>query len=179
MRTFSVFYNADVADPTDRVRFVKEGIAWWALIAPLLWFLYHRLWWEAAFLFGLSILIALAAEPLGVSETSLLVFNGLFQVLIACEANDLRGLALRRKGFRQIAIAHGVDEAEAEVRFFAGWDGRVSDAAPLSSSVFDRSGDDRVREPAKAVWPKGPLAPAKANPDHVLGLFPNPPHRLT
>ena len=28
----------------DAVRMVKEGVAWWALLFPALWLLYHRLW---------------------------------------------------------------------------------------------------------------------------------------
>ena len=195
MRTFSVFYNPSLTDETDQVRFVKEGIAWWALLAPLVWFLYHRLWWEAAVLFAVSLIIAMGAEQWAVSDTFLLVGNSLLQVLIACEANDLRALSLRRKGFHQIAVAHGMDEAEAEVRFFTSWDGTSKGGTPASSSVFDRAGDKDVAKPAsgtpvwpKKVWPKkvsdkrvwpGPASPRpKARPDDVLGVFPTPPTKL-
>ncbi|MEQ9518956.1 MAG: DUF2628 domain-containing protein [Parvibaculum sp.] len=185
MRTFSVYHNPDLPDAVDQIRFVKEGMAVWALVAPLLWFLYHRLWWEAAILFGISIIMALAADQWGIPEITLLVANSLLQVLIACEANDLRAYALRRKGFRQIAVTHGVDEAEAEIRFFANWVEKSASTAAMSasvsSSVFDRAGErdlPKSTKSTKPIWPKQAEPAPQAKPDDVLGLFPAPPPKL-
>ena len=65
MRTFTVHGNASLPRAEDHVRFVKEGMAGWAIVSPLIWFLYHRMWWEGAAYFGLSILIAVAGGAVG------------------------------------------------------------------------------------------------------------------
>jgi len=189
MRTFTVHANASLPRAEDHVRFVKEGMARWAIVSPLIWFLYHRMWWEGAAYFGLSILIALAGGAAGLNE-DLTVLLGLgVQLIAALEANDLRRLALARKGYQTIAITHGADEEEAEARFFANWSHALPQGSdnPVTSAVMDRSGSAiglgaaaTYTKPKGPVWPKPsartdeaphPVAPA----DEVLGLFPKPP----
>ncbi len=36
----------DLAERADRLAFVKEGFSWPALLVPLLWLLYYRMWIE-------------------------------------------------------------------------------------------------------------------------------------
>ncbi len=194
MRTFTVHANASLPRAEDHVRLVKEGMARWAILSPLIWFLYHRMWWEGAVYFGLSILIALAGEAMGLQE-SITVMLGLgLQLLAAMEANDFRRLALARKGYQTIAIVHGSDEDEAEARFFANWSHALPEASsnPVTSAVMDRSagGAGSLGMQASAytvskspVWPKRPEHQAHHEPpqpverpaDEVLGLFPKPP----
>jgi len=189
MRTYTVHANASVSREDARVRFVKEGIAWGALISPLIWFLFHRMWWEAAFSVGLALLIAFSGAALALDENVVLVAGLLFQVLIAVEANDLRRLALSRGAYRSVAIVHGVDAAEAELRFFSNWKGplptadRMADIGATTSAVFDHRGEtgsllSRVTGPKQTVWPQTPSQTSKgaAGPsdEEVLGLFPKP-----
>ncbi len=197
MRTYTVHANASVSKAEDRVRFVKEGIARWAIVSPLVWFLYHRMWWEGAAYFGLSILIAVAGEALGIRETIIVALGFGVQVLAALEANDLRRVALARKGYQPIAIVHGSDEEEAEARFFASWSHTLPEASDdaVTSAVMDWSDGGRAGTPGQsasqatytdtkdAVWPKGPREadpqsappPSSAAGSEVLGLFPKPP----
>ena len=41
--------------------------------------------------------------------------------LFAFEANDLRGAALERRGYRLIGVAEGRDRTDAELSFFETW----------------------------------------------------------
>lgn len=178
MRTYTVNANASLPAEEERLRFVKEGIAWWALVTPLFWFLYHRLWWEAAAYFGLSFALALGGEALGAGEDIVLVASLFVQLLVALEANDLRRLGLARKGYRSVSVVSAQNEADAELRFHAIWKGPLpmADPAPVTSAVFDRRGEASVSSSSAAsapVWPKPGTQPA-ARPDNVLGLFPNP-----
>lgn len=192
MRTFTVHANASLPRAEDRVRFVKEGLARWAILSPVLWFLYHRMWWEAAAYFGLSILIAVAGAALGFQENVTVLLGLGLQLLAALEANDLRRLALARKGYQTIAIVHGADEEEAEARFFANWSHALPQGSdnPVTSAVLDRSGSDLgpmgARQAMAYTKPKGPVWPKRsaqtqeppqptAPPEEVLGLFPKPP----
>ncbi len=190
MRTFTVHAadtEAALSSGRERLHFVPEGTARWALPSPVLWFLYHRLWWEAAVYFGLSVLLALGAEALGLGASLILVPTALLQVLVAMEANDLRRLALSKKGYRPIALVHGRDEAEAELRFFANWTGPLPSGIPTdsdawaTSAVLDRRGKQGGSDPASShpVWPRqkgdtlSPPPADQAAPD-ILGIFPKP-----
>jgi Protein of unknown function (DUF2628) len=192
MRTYTVHANASVPKAEDRVRFVKEGMARWAIFSPVLWFLYHRMWWEAAVYFGLSILIAVAGEALGIGESLIVLLGFGIQLLAAMEANDLRRMALARKGYQPIAIVHGSDEDEAEARFFASWSHTLPEASDtaITSAVLDRSGGGHGSSPRQTgtqaaytnnkdiVWPKRAReaeSQQTAPPGEVLGLFPKPP----
>ena len=189
MRTYTVHANASLPRAEDHLRLVKEGLARWAIVSPLIWFLYHRMWWEGAAYFGLSILIALAGGAVGLNENITVLLGLGLQLLAALEANDLRRLALARKGYQTIAIVHGADEEKAEARFFASWSHALPQASdnPVTSAVMDRSGSAiavgptaTYTKPKGPVWPKRsamteeppqPAAPA----GEVLGLFPKPP----
>ena len=50
MTVYSVYEptsdDEDLATRAGRVAFVKDGFAWFALIVPALWLLYHRMWIE-------------------------------------------------------------------------------------------------------------------------------------
>lgn len=198
MRTFTVHGNASLPRAEDHVRFVKEGMAGWAIVSPLIWFLYHRMWWEGAAYFGLSILIAVAGGAVGFHENITIFLGFGLQLIVAVEANDLRRLALARKGYQTIAIIHGADEEEAAARFFANWSHALPQASdnPVTSAVMDRSGSafrlgTGVGQAATCTKPKGPVWPKRtannevqsAEPprsadsaDEVLGLFPRPHH---
>ncbi len=193
MRTFTVHANASLPRAEDHVRFVKEGLARWAIVSPIIWFLYHRMWWEGAAYFGLSILIAVAGAAVGFQENVTVLLGLGLQLIAALEANDLRRLALARKGYQTIAIIHGADEEEAEARFFANWSHALPHAAdhPITSAVMDRSGSDighsTLAGPATTytkhkgpIWPKRPAQDEEtrhpaAPAGEVLGLFPKPP----
>jgi uncharacterized protein DUF2628 len=191
MRTFTVHANASLPKEQERVRFVKEGIAWGALLAPLIWFLYHRMWWEAAFAFALSILLTVGGDVAGLNENLILIAGILFQVLIAVEANDLRRLSLARKAYRSVAVVHAEDEGEAELRFFTDWKGPLptADIGATTSSVFDRRGEAEnlitaLMGQRKPIWPNVTSSNAGQMPssgtsdarsdEDVLGVFPKP-----
>lgn len=189
MRTFTVHAagtDAALASGGEQVCFVKEGMAWWAYTSPLTWFLYHRMWWEAAAYLGFTLVLTLGGEAVGLGENLILAVNLLILTLVGMEANDLRRLALSKKGYRPIALVHGRNEADAELRFFAGWKGLLPSGLAAEEDAATSAVFDRRREEVGAssiapqpVWPKQnpgtarQLSAAQAAPD-VLGLFPKP-----
>ena len=164
MTVYSVYEPVDDADleaRTNKVAFVKEGIAWLALIVPILWLIYHRMWVELiAFLaIFLSLPLIFGSGP---ASQELAGWSSLaLTVLFAFEANDLRTWALRRRGFRFAGTAWGRDRVEAETRFFARW---LPDQAKPASPVAAAT-----PAPAKApaIIPTRPLGA-----DEVIGSFP-------
>ncbi|WP_108682430.1 DUF2628 domain-containing protein [Methyloceanibacter sp. wino2] len=164
MTVYSVYEPADDADLDARagkVAFVKEGIAWLALIVPILWLIYQRMWLELiAFLaIFLSLPVVFGSGPAG-QEIAGWVSIGL-TVLFAFEANDLRSWALRRRGFKFAGTAFGRDQVEAETRFFSRWLPEQETATQGVPAVLP------VPAKAAAIVPTRPAAG-----DEVIGSFP-------
>ncbi len=102
----------------DEIRFVRDGFALPALILPVLWLLWHRLWIEALLVFAAAILLAAIGEIGGWTVTTMLL-SFLISIYVAMEGSALRQWALRRRGWRESAVVEAADEDEAMTRYFA------------------------------------------------------------
>ena len=156
--------DADTMARAEKIVFVKEGFNWVALIVPAFWLLFQRMWLE---LLALLVLVIGLQWMLGPGEAgrqvAALVTLGL-TVLFAFEANDLRGWALRRRGYRFAGVAAGRDREEAERSFFSAWlpqqDRHVRALVPNLQT--------RTGEPPASASPPSRASGA----DEVIGSFP-------
>jgi hypothetical protein len=145
----------------DALQFVKEGFSWPAFFVPVLWLIYCRMWIE----FFLFIVIFGALQwALGLDKPGHDVFGWILVALFALfafEANDLRGAALERRGYRLIGVAEGRWRTDAELSFFRAW---------LPQEAKSSRASERGVERAHA---KGSPAPvARGEGEEVIGLFP-------
>lgn len=156
--------DADVMTRAEKVVFVKEGFNWVALIVPAFWLLFQRMWLELLVLLVLvtGLQWVLGPEEAGQRVAGLITLG--LTVLFAFEANDLRGWALRRRGYRFAAVATGRDRDEAERSFFSTWlqqqDRRVRALAPKLQTKTGES-----TKPAS-------LPSRASDVDEVIGSFP-------
>lgn len=151
--------EADVAARAEKIAFVKDGFSWLAFFVPMLWLIFQRMWLE---------LIVFVAVIAGVSwvfgtedpgrELGGWVVLGL-TVLFAFEANDLRGWALRRRGYQFVGVAAGRDRYAAERSFFTSWLPQQRRPAPPVP-------------PAQKWTPKTAKPSRRGDGDEVIGLFP-------
>ncbi len=151
---------------TDKYVFVRDGFYFWAMIAPVLWMLYHRLWLAllgtivllAAFSFGLS--------KLGVgSGVNVIVFI-LLSVLIGLEGASLRRRKLSRRKWRQLDVVVADDEEAAERRFFDRHADSLNPALSSSMSWADRG----PQQPSSAPYQPQALSSST----DIIGSFPQP-----
>ena len=164
MTVYSVYVppgdDADLDARVDKIAFVKEGFYWVALLVPVLWLIYQRMWLElVVFLAVLFIIpIVLGNDPAARELGAWLVLG--LTVVFAFEANDLRGWALQRRGYRFVAAVTGRDRTEAERSFFTDW---------LPQQLRRRVA---VR-PAESMTPKAAVTPTRPSAgDEVIGSFP-------
>lgn len=170
MVTYTVHEREDetggIADRADNIVFVKEGFAWTALIVPILWLLYHRLWLVLvgfiALLAAIQTGLAISGLAADVSGWATLVLSAVFALL----ANDLRRWTLDQRGYRVAGLAGGRDLAECEERFFTGW-------LAEQDARGDNSSETAKRAPRAAA---APVTSGKGGgeADDVIGLFPEP-----
>ena len=151
----------DLFERADKLAFVKEGFSWPALFVPLLWLIYQRMWIEFFLLLAVyaALQAAFGTDPQGQALAAWA--SVAVGVLFAFEANDLRTLALERRGYSFAGVAIGRDRTEAERAFFTFWLPQQQTRAPKPE-----------RESAPSAESK-PVAPVRGG-EEVIGLFPRP-----
>jgi hypothetical protein len=152
--------ETDVIVRADRLAFVREGFSWVALLVPLVWLLYHRMWIEFVVLIlvyvGLQLAFGGDAQGQALTTWAALALS----VLFAFEANDLRTASLERRGYRLAGVVSGRDRVDAERAFFVKWLPEQERVAPVVAPPPPRR-DTGARTPR----PRG-------EGEEVIGLFP-------
>lgn len=146
-----------------RVCFVKEGFSFWALVLPVVWLLWHRLW--LALLGYLLVVAALVYADRFIDDTAVTIVAVLFAFWFALEARQIRRWTYDLHGWRMIGLVEADGQEAAEFRFFSSW----ADAAPVASP-------DEVTPPPPPVPPPAPRGwtnQARSVPSGIIGLFPD------
>jgi len=150
--------SGTLAERAGAIAFIKDGFAWLALLFPVLWMLYHRMWLVLA---GFIALLAALQGLLWVADINDQVLGwataGL-GVLFAFEANNLRRWSLARGGFRLVGPVSGANRTACETRFFDAW--------------LVAQGGQKSPEPGPKI--PGNAAQKSDAGDEVIGLFPEP-----
>jgi Protein of unknown function (DUF2628) len=156
----------EALDPEERAEtlvFVKEGFSWPALLVPGLWLLYQRMWLELILFVALFAVLGWAFDPSDDQGQTLFGWLGVaLIVLFAFEANDLRGAALERQGYKQTGTAIGAGRDAAELAFLQTWLPR-QERGRERQPTHERPGN------ADIPVPKG-----SGEAEGVIGLFPAP-----
>lgn len=102
---YAIYENPQVKNPADAWRAVPEGFSWFALLLPLVWALYHRVWGLAALVLCFYAAIGLV---FGESDAGIILQMGL-HLFVALSAGDIADFALRRRGyqFKGVVAAEG------------------------------------------------------------------------
>ena len=176
MNSYTVHINPAAATEERQVVFAKDGFAWLALFAPLLWMIYHRMWKVLVAYIVLLVALTFGLDLLAFSEVEVaLMANGL-NILVALQAGDLRVWELNNSGYETKAVVAAANEEEVEIRFFNDWGGALPPAPDQGPSL--RSKGPIWPLASKSVGTKqGPSATASSHLTHegdVLGVFPDP-----
>ena len=150
MKTFLVMIPPGGDPQGERTLFLRDGFAFLALVLPVVWLLFHRLWlWALAFL---AIAIAenwlMASDGWFLTGFALSAASALFAGL---EGNRLRMERLERQGWTVAAVIDAETLDDAEAFYFA-----------------DRQASPEVipQEVPQPTPPSAPLRPAES-----FGLF--------
>ncbi len=141
----------------DETVFIKEGIAWWALLFGPLWFLYHRLWLLTAAYFALLIALAGAMTMFGLHEIAQSVIELIVAAAIAAAANDLRRWHLERRGYEFVDLMGAPNLALAEEIYFRR---RGAELAPSEAPT----GPPAIRHPGRRRHALTPFASGSMGP---------------
>ena len=99
----------------ERAVLIAEQNPLLALIFPLLWLLWYRLWWAAMIYLMISIALIMALDTRYAMVATFLTFvPGIF---IFLEGNQLRRDRLQRKGWSPDGVIEGENHETAEIRY--------------------------------------------------------------
>ncbi|MGU3400116.1 DUF2628 domain-containing protein [Brucellaceae bacterium D45D] len=116
MAQFVVLEPVD-SQNAEKAVFVRDGFHVLSLILPVVWLLFQRLWFEAAAVFGVMIVLGLGGSLLGISNAIPLI-TLLVSVFVALEGANWKVAKLRRQGFAEKAVIDAANLEEAEIRYF-------------------------------------------------------------
>lgn len=154
----------DISSRADKIVFVRWGFAWLALVIPVLWLLYHRLWIVIAGFIALIFLIQVGFMALGSDQEAagwaLLIANSAFALF----ANDLRRWTLSLRGYRMVEMVSGKNIVECERRFFTIW---LAEQEALEDEDL-RAGPGSHQIITAPI----PASRSSMESDGVIGLFP-------
>ena len=160
--------GADLA-ATDKFTFVRDGFHFWAMVASVLWLIWHRLWLALIGWIVVMVAIDVGLAALGAGGSAILCVNLLLALLMGFEAASLRRWTLSRRNWRQLDIVVAGDEEAAERRFFERW------TAKQRALVNDQLAVDRGGPPPTRDVPGQPFsAPPPLPHSSIIGLFPEP-----
>jgi len=109
-------------DFSEDFRLIPDGKAIFALIAPPIWLVWHKLWLPLMAYFAVALGISLLAgwQP-GPAVGYLSAIPGLYLLL---EGRELVVGKLRSQGWREVAIVDAQNVDEAEIKYIANMDER-------------------------------------------------------
>lgn len=143
-------------DALERSEIVRDGFAWWAFIAPMLWLFWHR-HWLLGIAAGLIVgLVGLGLSAIGLRTGAILGVEILLHLLFGFEAASLRRFVYERRGRPVGDVVMAVDAADAEAKSFARW------LVPPDTTSGRSAATSRTTSRAYAT-----------SPEPIIGLFPD------
>lgn len=115
MASYLVLTPPGTRSGAESARFIPDGFSFFALVTPVFFMLYHRLWVYAVLLVILEALIGLAIGYGGGSDTAAALLILSLSVLIALESGQIRARYLMALGWQLdgVVVADHIDDAEA------------------------------------------------------------------
>ena len=120
-----------------RARFIRESVNIIALIIPMLWLIWNRLWLEL--MAYITFLAAIAVFAMNGGEKLAPILSALPGLYLFIEGNQFIRARLERAGWMQDAVVDATNVAEAEIIYYG--DGHQQPSA----AVARRSSDPRER----------------------------------
>ena len=108
------------------IELVPDAFSWGALLIPIIWALYRRLWWVALGVVVVSIVFPLLLQLADFNENGLLIASFAINIILGWLGNDLRRWELRRKGYRAVDVVRARRIGDAEIIAMT----RLAEAAP-------------------------------------------------
>lgn len=161
--TLHVAPHARPGDPDalNRAVLVRDGFSWGALLAPPIWFFWHRHWVAGIVALLVTFGFGIALRAFGVSLGATFLAEALLHLLIGFEGSSIRRWLYARRGRPAVDVVQAGSAEEAEVKSFTRWLSAEHGAS--------RHPDANPGYGGAGMAPFG----FRRDPEPVIGLFPD------
>jgi hypothetical protein len=153
MASYVVLTPPDTGRFHERAVLIRDGFAFWALVAPVIWLLWFRLWFQAAIVLLASVAVALLTNGWPDWDPVFLIGSLLVSIYVALEGNAMRIAKKERQDWTVQDVVVAPNRAIAEEIYFSAevqGDGRKRNSAPASSTAA-RTPQQSVQQTQAAV----------------------------
>ena len=117
MASYVVMERRSAAGSRPETVFVRDEFSFLALFLPVVWLLWHRLWFAAVMMIIVSIGLAMTGEWLG-GSAAITLAGLVLGFFVALEGPQWRIAQYRREGYAERAALQAASLQEAEIRWF-------------------------------------------------------------
>ena len=119
MASYVVLTPPDRQDAHERAEIIRDGFAYFALIIPVIWPLWQRLWFAAVLLLLVTIGLGVGFETYPDWSPVFLTAPVLLSLYVGLEGNGLRIAKLERRDWQVDSVIEAPNAATAEAIYFA------------------------------------------------------------
>jgi len=105
------------AKASEKNVFVRDAFSIFALVFPILWLFWHRLWIAGGCVLILFVAVSAFVDQNGSFLWLLMVFNILLSLAVAIEGSAWRMAALRLSGYKDRAIIEAENSEQAQLKW--------------------------------------------------------------
>ena len=116
MKLYNAFIKKDLNDKIEDVVLLDEGFSFFAFLFSGLWFLFHKMWLNAAVIFAINYLLQSLGNNEVLPKLDVMFLEISFLVIIAYNANHWFGEHLLRRGYKLSGFVLAANKAEARIK---------------------------------------------------------------
>lgn len=116
MKLYSALIKKDKNNKIEDVVLLEEGFSFLAFLFNGLWFLFHRMWANAAVIFAINYALQSLGEAAVLSKIDLMFLEFSFLIIIAYNANYWFGEHLLCLGYQISGFVLAANKAEARIK---------------------------------------------------------------
>ena len=116
MKLYNALIKKDKNNKIEDVVLLEEGFSLFAFLFSGLWFLFHRMWLNAATIFAINYVLQSFGEAEILSKLDLIFLELSFLIIIAYNANHWFGEHLLRQGYQLSGFVLAANKAEARIK---------------------------------------------------------------
>ncbi len=116
MRLYNALIKKDQNNKIEDVVLLEEGFSFMAFLFSGLWFLFHKMWLNAAVIFAINYVLQSLGEAGALSKLDLMFLEFSFLIIIAYNANHWFSEYLLRRGYQISGFVLAANKAEARIK---------------------------------------------------------------
>ena len=135
MKIFSIYLRSNHQDKIDDLKVIKSGFSFYAFIFGALWFLYHKMWFEFAFLFAINLLLMSFSS--NISSFDFVIIELVLSFFIGLNANYWYCLKLAKNKYNLFNIIMAKNKDEVCFKIFKEFSSKSLNIKEFDDEIFN------------------------------------------